>query len=97
MSSNLPTLTADVLAAMPSLRPGTNCEVTSPRMNRYNCVAWAANVTTQWWWPIGPYYWPPTVARELKMKAFVRAYKTLGYISKGSARKVSLYLQGPRQ
>jgi hypothetical protein len=65
------------------------CE-TSPSTDRYNCIAWAAGVVTQWWWP-DPIavsrklaFWPRNVPIECTLDAFVLAYGTLGYMQCGS-------------
>jgi hypothetical protein len=54
---------------------------TSPKTQRYNCVAWAAGNDTRWWWPdpLRTSYWPPNVPREETMDAFILAFGTLGY------------------
>jgi len=57
-----------------------NHTVESPATPRYNCIGWAAGSDVQWWWPTGRYYWPPNVAREETVDAFIRAYGTLGYV-----------------
>jgi hypothetical protein len=48
----------------------------------YNCIAWAAGDTENWWWPGGhpDDYWPAGVPSELTIDAFVAAYATLGYV-----------------
>ena len=56
-----------------------NHRITSPRRNRYNCIAWAAGCDTQWWWPTGHGFWPQGVPREVTLSAFVAAFATLGY------------------
>jgi hypothetical protein len=62
-----------------------NGSIQSPPSNRYNCIAWAAGVTSQWWWPDAIMimrklcYWPPNVPIELTFNAFLQAYGTLGY------------------
>ena len=38
-------------------------EITSPATKQYNCIAWAAEESHQWWWPSGP-YWPDGVPKE---------------------------------
>jgi hypothetical protein len=41
-------------------------QVTSPRDSDYNCIAWAAGDTHNWWWPggdVGKEYWPAGVPR----------------------------------
>src|SRR5262249_47589624 len=60
-------------------------EIKSKATTRYNCIAWAAGVQTQWWWPDRAMvarklcYWPPKVPIELSFDAFFQAYGTLGY------------------
>lgn len=64
----------------PRLR-GTSYEVTSPAEPDYNCIAWAADDNSRWWWPdaAGLYYWPEGVPRRETMAAFVEAFRTLGF------------------
>ena len=67
----------------PGLR-GTGYQVTSPQDDKYNCIAWAANDTTVWWWPDEPDnsdspFWPPGVTRAETLEAFTEAFTTLGY------------------
>ena len=47
----------------------------------YNCIAWAADDQTRWWWPQPPHaaYWPPGVPRALHITSFVSLFRTLGY------------------
>jgi len=55
--------------------------VTSPHTHEYNCIAWAVNDTTRWWWPDGMYtcYWPSAVPRIETIEAFVSAFESFGY------------------
>jgi hypothetical protein len=48
----------------------------------YNCIAWAANVNTKFWWPDKNRlcFWPVGVPREETLDAFIKAYETLGYV-----------------
>lgn len=57
------------------------CEVTSPAVRRYNCIAWAAGKDDHNWWPdpMGIGHWPIGVPREVTVDAFMRAYETEGY------------------
>jgi hypothetical protein len=67
------------IADFPNLVP-QSFEVTSNRSPFYNCIAWAANDTENWWWPdIKDSYWPPGVPRVETLDAFEAAYGTLGY------------------
>lgn len=52
---------------------------TSPSTPIYNCIAWAASDTNNWWWPTLNGFWPANVPRELTLEAFELAYNTLGY------------------
>ena len=67
------------LHELPNLN-SNNHQITSPRKNRYNCIAWAAGIDTQWWWPEPVYYyWPKRVPREVTLDAFVAVFSLLGY------------------
>lgn len=68
-------------AVFPRLRDAAWC-VSSEPDDRYNCIAWAARVTTDWWWPVGPgkTYWPPGVPRAVTLEGFCVAFATLGYV-----------------
>jgi hypothetical protein len=73
--------------------------ITSPQSITYNCIAWAANIDYQWWWPDRDYlcYWPDQVPREEKLEAFIKAFQKLGYslCSEGSLEpgfeKIAVY------
>jgi hypothetical protein len=67
-----------------NLKPG-DYEGKSVATPNYNCIAWAANKTDQWWWPVnvGGYYWPPELPREPigaeTLLNFIRAFELQGY------------------
>ena len=63
---------------LPKLNSQNHC-ITSPRRNRYNCIAWAAGSDTQWWWPESNGFWPRGVSREISLPAFLDVFLTLGY------------------
>lgn len=54
-------------------------QVTSPPDVRYNCIAWAARDSAQWWEPSPRGCWPPEVQQELTLEAFTQAFGSLGY------------------
>jgi hypothetical protein len=66
----------------PGLRD-TPYRVTSLATRDYNCIAWAAGDTAHWWWPDNDpdatVFWPPGVALEETLAAFVAAFAVLGY------------------
>ena len=66
--------------AFPGLR-GQQYAVTSPRGDKYNCIAWAAGDAGRWWWPDadGEDTWPAGVDRVETIKAFREAFAALGY------------------
>jgi len=70
-----------LLSAFPGLRT-TSFQVTSPSDPIYNCIAWAASSTAEWWWPVEDArrtHWPEGVLREITLNSFVAAFQTLGY------------------
>lgn len=60
----------------PNLKPG-EYKITSPETAQYNCIAWAAGCSTDWWWPDEDSYWPPESPRQETMDAFLRAFPRL--------------------
>jgi hypothetical protein len=74
-------LSAEKLVLFPSLSR-RNHQVTSDETGDYNCAAWAAGVSDEWWWPIPvtpENYWPPGIERQPSIDSFLAAYRTLGY------------------
>src|SRR5678815_89043 len=75
---------------------------TSPATGDYNCIAWAAGVQDDWWWPDPGLvsYWPHNVPRAETLSAFQAALTSLGYqhCAEGDAEtgfeKVAFYLRG---
>ena len=58
-----------------------NSRPTSPIDPKYNCIAWAAEDDTRWWWPdpMNVSYWPRQAPRTPSIEAFKIAYGTMGY------------------
>ena len=60
-----------------------NHRITSDQTLRYNCIAWAAESDSRWWWPspgrTSRSYWPPGVPREVTLAAFIEAFRALAY------------------
>ena len=75
---------AKVRAEFPRLTR-TPFYLTSNEDPSYNCIAFAADDNTRWWWPVDypgqgtKAYWPPNVAKAEDMPSFVAAFATLGY------------------
>lgn len=65
----------------PNLAP-TGYAVTSPATFVYNCIAWAAGIADDRWWPdpMGVSTWPASARREETTAAFVGAVQSLGYV-----------------
>jgi hypothetical protein len=77
-------MVAEIERLFPHLHAG-NYRVTSPAGDAYNCIAWAAGDTANWWWPDDPSapdkgHWPQGVVRAETLAAFQDAFATLGYI-----------------
>lgn len=68
----------DLETKFPGLR-NTNYKITSPYDISYNCIAWAANETSKWWWPSPYSYWPREVKKSLTIEVFCEAYGLLGF------------------
>ena len=60
---------------------GKDFKVTSAKDADYNCIAWAAGVNDDWWWPGAPgrTHWPAGVPREERIEAFRLVFGTLGF------------------
>lgn len=94
-----------VEASFPHLR-GSPYEAVSHRDQRYNCIAFAAGVTDQWWEPVphgrAGVHWPPQAPNEYTIEAFVAAFGTLGYVLchgpnvEPGVEKVVLYVKDDR-
>ena len=59
----------------------SNYQITSPKSYKYNCIAWAVNDTSAWWWPDShnQYYWPLGIKRIEILEVFIRAFEQLSY------------------
>jgi hypothetical protein len=59
----------------------TGYTITSPATPVYNCIAWAAGVVDDWWWPdpMGVSGWPLSAPRVETLEAFLIAFESLGY------------------
>lgn len=78
-------------AAFPNLTPANHSE-TSERSHEYNCIAWAADDNTRWWWPDVDSYWPvPVESSTPTLASFVKAFETLGYESCSDDRRETGY------
>lgn len=66
--------------AFPGLQ-GTGYDITSPETGDYNCIAWAASDSSNWWQPdpFGQYYWPAEVPRLNTLHAYEQAFAQLGF------------------
>ncbi|MEL7357896.1 MAG: hypothetical protein AAFN40_15160 [Cyanobacteria bacterium J06560_6] len=57
----------------------TEHQLTSPRDDDYNCIAWAAEENDRWWSPQDDYYWPEGILAEWTVEAVIQAFVSLGY------------------
>jgi len=55
--------------------------ICSPKSIEYNCIAWAADDNSKWWWPDIDllYYWPENLPREATLETFVAMFSEKGY------------------
>jgi len=66
------------------LFPGTLAHpflITSPPAKNYNCIAWACEDSSAWYWPDPDHnnFWPDNVPREVTLGAFQLLFEHLGY------------------
>jgi hypothetical protein len=73
-----PQADALIKSNFPNLRDD-EYEVTSPQTHEYNCVAWAAEDTENWWWPSVDDHWPDGVPLVNTVDNFTLAFQRLGY------------------
>lgn len=93
--------------SFPRLRGATAYEAVSQRDMRYNCIAFAAGVTHEWWEPTTRgrpgMHWPASAPKEQSVEAYVAAFGTLGYVRCDGAglepgfEKVVLYVSSLRR
>jgi hypothetical protein len=59
-------------------------QITSPRNEDYNCIAWAAGDDKICWWPVPLHvkdvFWPAGATRAETLGAFREAFATLSYV-----------------
>lgn len=67
---------AALIGAFPGLGD-TAFEVTSDDTPIYNCIAWAAGVNHQYWWP--GRFWPKTAERKATRESFIQAFASRDY------------------
>ena len=76
---------------------GERFAVIGPVSRVYNCVAYAAGDSTQWWGNFEGDYWPPRLERSHQTASLIELFESLGYERcagaelEGGFRKVALY------
>ena len=65
-------------AAFPNLA-NEEFVVTEPASRRYNCIAYAAGDTTNWWEPTLGRYWPTHATRSKSIENLKTVFIGLGY------------------
>jgi hypothetical protein len=71
-------LMIELMNTFPRLRHSI-FSITSPIDKKYNCIAWVAEDTNNFWWPVGRCYWPSGAPRIVTPDAFIVAFETVGY------------------
>ena len=71
--------------------------IIEPPSDRYNCVAYAAGDTSQWWDHTPRRYWPPHASRTGRIDSLIEVFVGLGYEQCNDGRledghqKIALY------
>ena len=58
---------------------GEGFKIVEQESDRYNCIAYAAGDTTNWWWPNGIDYWPPWATVDNKIESLKEMFAGLEY------------------
>lgn len=74
----LPSWTDVLTRAFPNLA-AEGFEIVDQPSERYNCIAYAAGDTSEWWWPDGVNYWPPWAAPTDRIESLQEAFAGQGY------------------
>ncbi len=55
--------------------------LTSPKTTHYNCIAWAYEDNSKWYWPDanGFAFWPSEIPREENLNSFIELFKLKNY------------------
>ena len=97
----MPSSKTNIRNSFPRLS-NTDLKITSDPDDQYNCIAWAAGVCTQWWWPAEFKHWPAGVPREVTVDAFAQAFATVGFTvcatpdSEDGVEKIAIYVKSGR-
>jgi len=73
---------------------------TSAPTNTYNCIAWALEDMTEWYWPGYKTFWPKNILREETLDAFRMLFESKGYYicdsrdSEAGYQKIAIYTNG---
>lgn len=91
-------------ASFELMRAGMCCRaVTSAATDEYNCIAWAMDDQSHFWWPSGAGYWPGRrkgQSFQPTLEVFHAAFATRGYSPcvgpalEPGMQKVALYAKG---
>lgn len=85
-----------VISAFPKLA-SEGFEIVGEPITEYNCIAYAAGHTSDWWWPDGINYWPPWATLTERIESLIEVFAGLGYEQCDDSRsetpyqKVALY------
>lgn len=74
----LPSWTDILTGAFPNLA-SEGFEIVDQPSERYNCIAYAAGDTSEWWWPDGVNYWPPWATPTDRIESLQEAFAGQGY------------------
>ncbi len=59
---------------------GEAFQIVAPTSNRYNCIAYAAGDTSEWWDIVeGDYYWPHFATRSDRIESLIEVFAGLGF------------------
>lgn len=67
-----------LFSAFPNLKR-TGFTATSCKTTQYNCIAWAVEDNSRFWWPDEDGYWPEGLEKKNTVDTFLKMFGTFGY------------------
>ncbi len=74
-----------IVLEFPGLLKDSNFQISSPRDETYNCIAWACIKNDIWYWPdpnvkiLDGVYWPDEIPLDTSADSFIKLYNKHGY------------------
>ena len=68
-----------LIEAFPNLSEEDDFEIVAQPSTQYNCIAYAAGDTSNWWEPSERRYWPDYATRSYSIESLIEVFAGLGF------------------